>query len=86
MNHPSSRGWRRVKVKEEKNLGWLVYFVVGTQLAVSIIAGLLLGHFVDKWAGTKSPWFTFIGLIGGVVSGFTLFIRIIKRKNDDESN
>lgn len=45
-----------------------------------------MGHFVDKWAGTKTPWFTFIGLIGGVVSGFSLLIRIIKRKNDDESN
>lgn len=78
--------WRRVKVKEEEDLGWLVYFVVGTQLAVSVIAGLLLGHFVDKWVGTKMPWFTFIGLIGGMVSGFALLIRIIKRKNDDKSD
>ncbi len=60
-----------------------MYFVVGTQLAVSIIAGLLLGHFVDKWVGTTTPWFTFIGLIGGVVSGFSLLIRIIKRKSDN---
>jgi LPXTG-motif cell wall-anchored protein len=43
---------------------------------------LLLGHYVDKWVGTKTPWFTFIGLIGGVVSGFGLLIRMIKRKDD----
>lgn len=63
-----------------------MYFVVGTQLAVSVIAGLLLGHFVDRWVGTKTPWFTFIGLIGGVVSGFGLLISIIKRKNGDKSD
>ena len=75
-----------LRLKEEKGLGWLVYFAVGTQLGVSIVAGLLLGHFVDKWIGTKTPWFTFIGLIAGVISGFSLLIRIIKRKDDDESN
>ncbi|MGH7791115.1 MAG: AtpZ/AtpI family protein [Thermodesulfobacteriota bacterium] len=63
-----------------------MYFVIGTQLAVSILAGLILGQYVDKWAGTKTPVYTIIGLIAGVISGFSLLIRIIKRKNDNESN
>ena len=74
------------KVKEGKDFGWMIYFVIGTQLAVSIIAGLWLGHLVDKWIGTKTPWFTFIGLIVGVISGFSLLIRMIKRENDNKSN
>lgn len=44
-----------------------------------------MGHFVDRWIGTKTPWFTLIGLIVGVVSGFSLLIRIMKRINDDDS-
>lgn len=75
--------WRRIKVKGGKDLVWLKYFVIGTELAFSVISGLILGHFVDKWIGTKTPWFTFIGLIGGVVAGFGLLMSIIKRKNDD---
>ena len=74
------------KVKEGKDFGWMIYFVVGTQLAVSIVAGLWLGDLVDKWIGTKTPWFTFIGLIVGVISGFSLLIRMIKRKNDNKGN
>ncbi|MBI2487146.1 MAG: AtpZ/AtpI family protein [Deltaproteobacteria bacterium] len=58
-------------------------------MAVSIIAGLILGHYVDEWAETKTPWFTFTGLIVGAISGFSLLIRLTKRKDDyksDESN
>jgi LPXTG-motif cell wall-anchored protein len=54
-------------------------------LAASIIAGLILGYYVDKWVGTKTPVFTIVGLIAGVISGFGLLIRLMKRKNDDES-
>ena len=60
--------------------------MIGTQLAVSIIAGLLLGHYVDEWAETKTPWFTFVGLIAGMVSGFGLLIRLTKRKNDNKGD
>ncbi|MCI0454566.1 MAG: AtpZ/AtpI family protein [Candidatus Dadabacteria bacterium] len=46
----------------------------------------MAGHYVDRWVGTKTPWFTFIGLIAGVVAGFSLLIRMTKRKNDNKSN
>ena len=74
------------KVKEGKDFGWMIYFAIGTQLAVSIVAGLWLGHLVDKWIGTKTPWFTFIGLVVGVISGFGLLIRMIKRENDNKGD
>lgn len=69
-----------IKVKEDKEWGWTIYFVIGTQLAVSIVAGLLIGSYVDKWMGSETPIFTIIGLIAGVVSGFTVLVRIMKRK------
>jgi F0F1-type ATP synthase assembly protein I len=58
---------------------WLQYFVIGVELAFSVLAGIILGHFVDKWIGAKTPWFTIIGLIAGMASGFTLLIRMTKK-------
>jgi Uncharacterized protein conserved in bacteria len=60
--------------------------VIGTELAFSVIGGLILGQFIDERVGTKTPWFTFIGLIAGVVAGFSLLLRMTKRKNDDKSD
>lgn len=59
------------------------YFVIGTELAFSVIAGLVLGQYVDKWVETETPWFTLLGLLAGVVAGFGLLVRMTKRKNGD---
>jgi LPXTG-motif cell wall-anchored protein len=42
---------------------------------------MVLGHYVDKWLETETPWFTIIGLIVGMVAGFSLLLRMIKRVN-----
>ncbi|MFQ5787813.1 MAG: AtpZ/AtpI family protein [Thermodesulfobacteriota bacterium] len=68
------------KVKEQKNLVWITYFAIGVELAFSVIAGIILGHYVDKWIGTKTPWFTILGIILGMIAGFSLLIRMTKRK------
>jgi F0F1-type ATP synthase assembly protein I len=68
-----------LNVKENKNLLWLQYFAIGVELAFSVVAGIILGHYVDKWIGAKSPWFTIIGLIAGMISGFTILIRMTKK-------
>ena len=52
---------------------------MGFELAFSVIGGIILGHYVDKWVGTTTPWFTFIGLVAGVFAGFSFLIRTIKR-------
>lgn len=50
------------------------------------MAGLIIGQYVDNWAGTKTPWFTFIGLIAGIVAGFSLLLRLLRKRDDTESN
>ena len=47
---------------------------MGFTMASEILAGLLLGWLVDKWAGTDKI-FLIIGTSMGVVVGMTSFIR-----------
>ncbi|MFB3147687.1 MAG: AtpZ/AtpI family protein [Thermodesulfobacteriota bacterium] len=54
---------------------------IGFELGFSVIAGIVLGQYVDKWLETETPWFTIIGLIVGMVAGFSLLLRMIKRVN-----
>ena len=54
-------------------------------MAFSVIAGLVLGQYVDERVGTETPWFTLIGLMAGVAAGFGFLIRMTRIKNGDES-
>lgn len=58
---------------------WLQYLAIGIELAFLVVGGIIIGNYVDKWTGVETPWFTIIGLIAGMISGFTLLIRMTKR-------
>jgi F0F1-type ATP synthase assembly protein I len=49
----------------------------------TLVGGILflggLGYAVDWWRGT-SPWFTFTGLILGIVVGFYELVKTVYRK------
>jgi F0F1-type ATP synthase assembly protein I len=64
----------------------MVFLVVGFELGFSVIAGIILGEYVDKWLQTKTPWFTMLGLVAGVITGFSLLIRMMKRFDDTKGN
>lgn len=53
--------------------------VVGIMFVVSIIVGLVIGHYLDRWLGT-SPWGTLIFILLGIASGFVNFFRTISKK------
>jgi len=59
--------------------------VVGVELAFSVIAGLLLGDYIDGKFEFKTPWFTLLGLLLGLFAGTSILIKILKRY-DDNSN
>jgi LPXTG-motif cell wall-anchored protein len=63
-----------------------MYIVIGTEMAFSVIGGLILGQYIDERVGTETPWFTLIGLIAGVAAGFGFLIRMTKIKNGDKSD
>ena len=63
--------------KDSFLVAWGVYGAVGVQLAVMVVGGLLLGHWVDgKW-GT-SPWLALAGLVVGSIGGFYNLIRLLQ--------
>ncbi|MEA3544375.1 MAG: AtpZ/AtpI family protein [Thermodesulfobacteriota bacterium] len=68
-----------------KSLGFLSS--VGMSLVISILIGLAMGVYLDRWLDT-SPLFTLIMLLIGVLSGFRnvyiLTTRELKRQELEE--
>ena len=60
----------------------MVFIAIGFELGFSVIAGIVLGQYVDNWLEVETPWFTIIGLVAGMIAGFSLLIRMIKRIDD----
>lgn len=50
-------------------------------LPAAIIAGLIIGHLLDRWLGTS--WITLTGLFVGCVAGFGELIRGIIQSSKD---
>jgi F0F1-type ATP synthase assembly protein I len=50
-------------------------------LPAAIIAGLIIGHLLDRWLGTS--WITLTGLFVGCVAGFAELIRGIIQSSKD---
>lgn len=56
-----------------------LYGAIGLQLAVSVVAGLAFGAYIDKYAGT-SPLLAIVCTILGTVAGLWNLIKILKLK------
>lgn len=63
-----------------------MFIAIGFELGFSVIAGILLGHYIDKRVGTETPWFTIIGLLAGGFAGFSILLRMLKRVNDGKDS
>ena len=59
-----------------------MFIVIGFDLGFSVIAGILLGQYVDRWFETDTPWFTMLGLLAGGFAGFNLLLRMIRKIDD----
>ncbi len=63
---------------------WIIYTVVGFEIGFSVVAGLLVGGYIDRWLKTSIPYFTFLGLIGGVVAGVSILIRLLRLSHEKD--
>jgi F0F1-type ATP synthase assembly protein I len=70
---------------KEKGDGFIAsalrYTAIATTLPVTIFAGYLIGHWLDKWLGTG--YLEMVFLILGIVGGFVQLIRELTRGNKD---
>lgn len=57
-------------------------FSLGLVLPSSIIIGLAIGYYMDKWLGTN-PWLLLVFTLLGVASGLISLIRSIIKLNKD---
>jgi F0F1-type ATP synthase assembly protein I len=49
------------------------YSSLGFMLPAGAVAGLVIGHLLDRWFNTS--WITLVGLLVGCVAGFAGLIR-----------
>jgi F0F1-type ATP synthase assembly protein I len=71
------------KNNKEENLWRQIgrYSNLGFVLPAAIIAGLIIGHLLDRWL--KTSWITLAGLFVGCIAGFAELIRGIIRSTKD---
>ena len=69
--------------RKEENIWRQVgrYSSLGFVLPAGIIAGLIIGHLLDRWLGTS--WITLAGLFVGCIAGFAQLIRGIIQSSKD---
>ena len=55
----------------------ITYSSIGIQVGLTVGLGMIAGVYLDRWLGT-GPWLTILGLVVGVISGFTRLFQIGK--------
>ncbi len=60
---------------------------VGLELALGVVVGWAMGHYLDRWLGTD-PWLMLLFLCLGIAAGFKGVLRVAKQatEDDEESN
>jgi len=54
------------------------YMMVGVQFAFSIIIGIVIGYYLDKWLNTF-PWMTIFWLLIGFAAGLKNLYKELKK-------
>ena len=62
------------------------YSALGLEMAISVVLGLAIGYYLDKWLGT-SPWLTIVWIALGFAAGVrSLYRSAVQSEKDLEKN
>lgn len=58
------------------------YSALGLEMAISVVIGLAIGYYLDKWLGT-SPWLTIVWIALGFAAGVRSLYRSAVQSEKD---
>jgi ATP synthase protein I len=58
----------------------ITYSSIGIQVGLTVAIAIIAGVYLDQWLGT-GPWLTILGLLVGVISGFTRLFQVGEKLN-----
>lgn len=62
------------------------YSALGLEMAISVVIGLAIGYYLDKWLGT-GPWLTVVWIAIGFAAGVrSLYRSAVQSGKDLEKN
>jgi F0F1-type ATP synthase assembly protein I len=64
----------KMENKDNKN-SYMQYSSMAFELLAAIALGVFVGIKLDKWTGTRTPWFGVVGSLLGIFAGLYLFIK-----------
>lgn len=64
--------------KEHPWLTYGRYGALGFEFAGAVIAGILLGRYVDEWLGT-GPWAMLLGAVGGLSGAIYRLVVVLQQ-------
>lgn len=59
------------------------FATIGLEMGFSVIIGLLIGIYLDRYFNT-TPWMTIIFLLFGIAAAFRAMIRVAKESQQEE--
>ncbi len=63
---------------------WMIFAVVGVEMATSVVAGMFGGDYLDTKLGNRTPYLTVAGVVVGTVCGFVLLVRMLRTTGGDD--
>ena len=61
-----------------KNSKWVKFSSMGLELGLSVVAGFLIGSWMDGWLGTE-PWLLLVFGAAGIIAGYRSIFRLVKK-------
>lgn len=59
------------------------FSAVGLEMGLSVVIGLLMGIYLDRYLKTE-PWMTIIFLLFGVAAAFRVMVRVARESSREE--